>query len=243
MIRLIGIVISIGLADSVNPSTVAPALYLSSLEHARERLTQFVLGVVLVYFVGGVAIALGPGQLLLSLVPKPSNTVGQSLEIVAGVALFVAAGLLIRHREMLSGKRLPTGAANSSSTFLLGAGIMVVELPTAFPYFAAIAAVVASGLGPVRQLILLAIFNFCFILPLLAMIVLLTVSSERAPAELARVRVFLERRWPLLLAVVAFVAGTFTITLGATGFASHAAGRIGRLSRGLHRRLRGLLHT
>ena len=36
MLRLIGLVVSIGLADSLNPTTLAPALYLASGEHARD---------------------------------------------------------------------------------------------------------------------------------------------------------------------------------------------------------------
>ena len=72
MLRLIGVVVSIGLADSLNPTTIAPALFLATGEHARKAVFEFTVGVFLVYFLGGVAIALGPGQLLLSLVPKPS---------------------------------------------------------------------------------------------------------------------------------------------------------------------------
>ena len=47
MLRLIGIVISIGLADSLNPSTIAPALYLATGERARERVAEFTLAVFL----------------------------------------------------------------------------------------------------------------------------------------------------------------------------------------------------
>ena len=41
MLRLIGIVISIGLADSLNPTTIAPALYLATGENARNRVAEF----------------------------------------------------------------------------------------------------------------------------------------------------------------------------------------------------------
>lgn len=53
MLRLLGIVISIGLADSLNPSTVAPALYLSAQPKGRYALVQFTAGVFCVYFFGG----------------------------------------------------------------------------------------------------------------------------------------------------------------------------------------------
>ncbi len=166
MLRLIGLVVSIGLADSLNPTTLAPALYLASSERARPRLIQFTLGVLVVYFAGGALIALGPGQLLLSLVPKPDAEDRHVLEVVVGVAMVVAAALLWKRRESLAQRRMPTPKAQGKSSAILGATITAVELPTAFPYFAAIAAIVGSGLGPVRQLMLLLLFNLCFVLPL-----------------------------------------------------------------------------
>jgi hypothetical protein len=42
-----------------------------------------------------------------------------------------------------------------------------VELRTAFPYFAAIAAIVGSGIGTSRQIALLVLFDVCFVLPLI----------------------------------------------------------------------------
>ena len=53
MVRLVGIVISIGLADSLNPTTIAPALYLATGERARGRVAEFTAGVFAVYFLGG----------------------------------------------------------------------------------------------------------------------------------------------------------------------------------------------
>ena len=39
MLRLIGVVISVGLADSLNPSTVGPALYIAT---ARQRVLRVI---------------------------------------------------------------------------------------------------------------------------------------------------------------------------------------------------------
>lgn len=237
MLRMIGIMLSIGLADSLNPSTLAPGLYIASVKRGRERLIEFTLGVFLVYYLGGVAIAVGPGELVLSLVPKPSHEVTSILEITAGVALLIGAALLIAHRHSLSRRQLPNRGGRQRSSFLLGAGITAVELPTAFPYFAAIAAVVGSGAKIYEKVILLLIFNVCFVLPLLLMILALTYWGERAPAHLERWRALLERRWPLILAVAALVAGGFVITLGVTGLTEHNSGDLGQLSREIHRLL------
>ena len=45
MLRRIGVVISVGLADSLNPSTVGPALYLATVQKRVVRVAQFTIGV------------------------------------------------------------------------------------------------------------------------------------------------------------------------------------------------------
>jgi cytochrome c biogenesis protein CcdA len=217
MLRLIGIVISIGLADSINPSTVAPALYMAAQPGSRRPLVQFTAGVFIVYFVGGSLIALGPGQLVLSLVPKPDLVTRHLLEVLAGVVLLAVGALLWVHRDRLGQKQLPTFSSQGRASWLLGATIMAVELPTAFPFFGALISIEGSGVDLVRKLFLIFLFVVCFVSPMLAMLALLTFTGPRAQIQLARISAFLQRHWPVLLAVVATVAGLITIGLGATG--------------------------
>ena len=139
------------------------------------------------------------------------------IEVVVGVGILIAGVLLWYHRGRLGEREPPDISAGGRGTWLLGATITIVELPTAFPYFAVIAAIVGSGLGPVRQLTLLLIFNVCFVLPLLAIVAVLTFGGERTDRLLAAGRDFLQRRWPVVLSVVAVVAGVFVIGLGVTG--------------------------
>ncbi len=233
MLRLIGIMVSIGLADSLNPSTVAPALFLASGDEPRQHVRRFTVGVFLVYLIGGMVIALGPGELILHLVPKPSRNLEQILEVIAGAVLIAAGALLWRYRGTLRQKDLPDMEADGRSSALLGATITAVELPTAFPYFGAIAAVVGSGQNIGTQALLLLLFNVCFILPLLGILGVLYRYGERADDVLGRIRDFLQRHWPVVLAVVALVGGGIVITLGATGIVSRTHGRLGRFARHL----------
>ncbi len=238
MVRLLGVVVSIGLADSLNPTTIAPALYLASGKHARKQVTEFTLGVFFVYLLGGTVIALGPGQLLLALVPHPDSEDKHVIEIIAGVAMLVAAALLWIHRDRLADRKLPKVDPEGKSSAILGATISAVELPTAFPYFAAIAAIVGSGLNPAKQFSLLVVFNVCFILPLVGIGATLWFAGSHAKPLLSIGRNFLERNWPVILASLALIAGLFVITLGATGFAAHSHSRFGRFLR----RFRHFLH-
>ncbi len=239
MLRLIGIVISIGIADSLNPSTVAPALYLAGTEHARLRVIEFTASVFAVYLTGGVIIALGPGQLLLSLVPHPGRHLSYVLEIVAGVAMLTASAFLWSYRHRLKLREAGSGSKfERKSSALLGATITAVELPTAFPYFAAIAAIVGSGFDAGRQTVLLVLFNVCFIAPLLGIIAVLTFAGPNATRLLTEGRERLEAHWPAVLAALALAAGLFVTFLGVTGLGSLHRNDFGTLSR----RLRHLLH-
>jgi len=235
MLRLLGIVISIGLADSLNPSTIAPALYLATGERARDRVAEFTFAVFAVYFIGGAAIALGARQLIQPLLPHPRHHIAHIVELAVGVAMISAAAFLWRHRDRLSDRDPPDFDPHGRSSWVLGASITAVELPTAFPYFAAIAAIVGSGLGPIRDLGLLFIFNMCFVLPLLGIVATLTFGGDHADRMISTGRNFLQRHWPSVLAGMALVAGLFVALLGATGLAaSHS-----RFLRHLHRTLHG----
>jgi cytochrome c biogenesis protein CcdA len=235
MLRLIGLVVSIGLADSMNPSTIAPGLYLAMGRHARVGLVQFTLAVFAVNLVGGAAIALGPGEAVLALVPKPGATARYVAETVAGVVMLIAAAVLWRRRRSLARRALPSAPSERRSAILLGLTITAVELPTAFPYFAVIAAVVGSGLDPVRQLILLGLYNLAFVLPLILMIGTLILAPDRSDRILSRARELLQRHWPALLAGLALLAGAFVTVIGVTGLAGRDPGAVGHLSRKLRR--------
>ncbi len=238
MLRLAGLVISIGLVDSLNPSTIAPALYLASRDRPRARVVEFTVAVFLVYLLGGALIALGPGQLLRSVVPHPHRTLRQIAEIVAGVILLAAAAIIWRRRGSLSKRKVLNVDPKRRSSVLLGASITLLELPTAFPYFAAIAAIAGSGFGAPRQLGLLILFNVCFVLPLLAIVATLTVAPTRSKHLLAGARRFLERRWPHIVSVLLVIVGIAAILWGATGFAASGRGGFGRF----FRRARHVIH-
>ena len=152
--------------------------------------------------------------------------------------MLTASGFLWRYRHRLREREVMAERRAGRSSAVLGATITAVELPTAFPYFAAITAVVGSQQPIVNQMILIAIFNVCFIAPLLAMIAVLTFAGPDANRMLARTRQWLERRWPVVLAVLALLAGLFVTLLGVTGLASRHHNDFGSFSR----RLRHLLH-
>lgn len=219
MFTLLVLVASIGLADSLNPTTIAPAIYLATTDRGHAGLLSYTIGVFLVYLGGGLLLTLGPGQLLLSAIPHPSHTVKHIIELIVGVVALVVAVAVWLGRERIQ-QRVPSSRhPGRRSAFALGAGITAVELPTAFPYFAAIAAIVGSGKAVPAQIALLVVFNALFVLPLAAITVFRHVSGDRAERVLGAFGEWLHRRSSVLLAVLAALVGVVCLTLAGAGFA------------------------
>jgi cytochrome c biogenesis protein CcdA len=219
MLALTLLAVSVGLADSVNPATVGPALYLATRSDARRRLVPFTLGVFAVYFLGGLILTAGPGRAILSAIPHPGRRETHLLELgLGGLALVVAAGMLLG-REKIARHADFEERRVARSDFALGAAIMVVELPTAFPYFAVIAAVIASSQNLVRQLAVVAVFNVCFVAPLAAIVALRAVANPRAERALAVARKWLDRHAGTLVLGTTLVLAAALLTIGAVGLA------------------------
>jgi len=233
MLRALGVVLCIGLADSLNPSTTVTGLFLASGARPRRTVLEFAGGVFLMFLVGGLVLTLGPGTAILALVPRPTATTRYILETVAGVAMLVTAAVLWRRRGSPGEERKLGRAGRRGSAFVLGMTIAAVELPTAFPYFAAIAAIVGAGVDLPTRIVLVAIYDGCFVLPLLGIAVTIAVAGEPAVARLTRARGWLAHHWPVLLSRLALAAGIFGITLGITGLTLDVPGNTGHFSRGL----------
>jgi cytochrome c biogenesis protein CcdA len=216
MLRRIGVMLTVGLADSLNPSTVGPALYLATMRAAAWRVAQFTVGVFTVNLAAGVVLTIGPGRLLLGLVPHPQGTVRHAIELVAGLALVGAAVALWAGRRKLARHKLPMHSGGGSA-LVAGASLAAVELPTAAPYFAVIAGIVASNASLPQEVALLVLYNAAFVLPLLLIMLLVLLAGTRADPWLQKGGTWLQRRWPVVLASLLLFVGAVLTALGGTG--------------------------
>jgi cytochrome c biogenesis protein CcdA len=216
-IHTVIVVMLIGFGDSLNPTTIGAAMYLATLDHPRRRLTEFLAGFLGVNLLGGLLVMLGPGELLLGIVPKPRATARHVIEVIAGLALLTIAVLLWSGRRALGRRKPPTSSGSKRTGFMLGAGLAAVELPTALPYFAAIAVIVGSGLSISGRVLALVLFNVAFIAPVLAILLALVILGDSVREPLARIHAWILRHWPSLLACIAALAGAAILAAGVTG--------------------------
>jgi cytochrome c biogenesis protein CcdA len=189
MLGLTLLVASIALADSINPSTIVPALWLASARSA-TGLASYTLGVFAVYLAGGLVLLFGPGRVLIGSLHHLQGPVEHSLEAAGGVLALA---------------------------FALGAGIMAIELPSAFVYFGAISAILADRPSAAAEVALLVGYNALFVAPLIAILVLRRLTGVRADRWIASAEGRLRYVGQLALTGLAAAAGAALLTLGLTG--------------------------
>ncbi len=222
MLSLAIAVVAIALPDSVNPSLIAAELLVAGGPRPGARTLAFTAAAFAVTLAAGVALALGLGDLIVSLLPKPGKTLKYSLITAAGVVL-VAGGVGIWLRRRALAARTPdaqAGRRSHGSAVLVGAGVAGIELLTAFPYFAAIALVVGSSVSVAAKLLLIVLYCFIYTLPLLGIAVVCLVMGARAEAVLRPTVGWLLARWPLLVAPLAGCLGIGLVVYGIVNLSS-----------------------
>jgi cytochrome c biogenesis protein CcdA len=209
-------VIAIALPDSLNPSLIVAAVYLALGTRAVRRTALFTVATFVVTLAGGLAIALGLGSLILSLLPKPSHTVKWDVLTAVGVVVMCGGAVIWWRREALAtdpedARQQPT---THGSAVLMGAGIAGVELLTAFPYFAAIALLLGASVAAPAKAFLLVLYNLIYVLPLIAIVVVRAIMGERGAELLLPVSDWIQTRWPSVVAPIAGAAGAALTTWG-----------------------------
>jgi cytochrome c biogenesis protein CcdA len=216
VLELALLVASIALADSLNPSTILPALYLATTPHAVRKIASFTLGVGLTSTLFGIVFVAGPGQLILGVLPHPNENAKHLLEAIGGLALIVLGVVLWKRGQGLT-DRIPTGeSAGRRSSFAVGAAIMAVELPTAFPYFAALASIIGSNRSVPVQITYVLLFNALFVLPLVVVLLIRARAGERAAQRLNAVGEWIRRYAHTAIALLVMAAGIAFLIVGLT---------------------------
>jgi cytochrome c biogenesis protein CcdA len=216
MLTLALLVTSIALADSINPSTVVPALWVASAPRARG-LTSYTLGVFVVYLAGGLVLVFGPGPALIAAMHHVQGPIEHTLQAAGGGVALAFAYVLWRSRHVEQAQRTPRRSYTRWSAFALGAGIMAIELPTAFMYFGAISAILTSHAAAPLEVSLLLAYNALFVAPLVAIFAIRRLAGERAEQWLISGEGWLRRFGHLALTGAAGTAGAVLVAVGVTG--------------------------
>jgi cytochrome c biogenesis protein CcdA len=219
VIDLLVLVVSIAVVDSLNPATIAPALVLAGTPRPARGILSFAVGYFVASVVGGLVV-LWLGHGVVDLVPRPRPGVLHSIELVLGLAALVGAGVLWRGRHAIGARFARMEPRAHRLTPLAGAALALIELPTALPFFAAIAAVSASGQPLIFQIALVVLFQMLFLLPVVA-IAIWCALARRGPGDgLTKIHQLVVRHAGSAVACLVLVAGVALVVLGVAGLAA-----------------------
>jgi cytochrome c biogenesis protein CcdA len=211
--KLVLAIILIALPDSVNPSLILTELFLAGGPHPRRSTAVFTVAAVATTFAGGLALALGLGDVILSLLPKPSAVVKDAVTAGAG-AVLISGGLVLYFQRERAAARVRPGRAPDRAAAVLGVGIATVELLSALPYFAAIALIVGSDTSDAQRVILLLLYNIVYALPLIAIAAVTALAEPNAQRLLTPATAWLMERWPALAASLSVIVGIALVAYG-----------------------------
>ena len=218
MIALVVLVLSVALVDSLNPSTIVPALYLATGARPVRAVLGFAAGFFAVNMAGGVVVLL-LGHRLARYVPHPSHGVLHAGEVALGLGAIAGSAVLWRRRDRVDAAFARAEARVTRAAPLAGATIAAFELPTALPYFAVIAALAASSQRLATDIVLLLVFNLVYLAPVIAIAVVRALAGERAVGLLTQARELVLRRAGAVLAGLVLAVGLALLVIGTIGLA------------------------
>ena len=115
---------------------------------------------------------------------------GFIVQSVVGLAMLLYA--IRAPAAATSAPRVEPGASTFAALAVLGVAVTIMELPTAVPYFGAIALLTTADLPMTRWLTLLVLYNAIFVLPPILLLAGHVVMGRRLEARYADLRVRLQ---------------------------------------------------
>jgi cytochrome c biogenesis protein CcdA len=182
--------LALAVVDSINPSAIVVTLYLLTRDRAAPQAAVYIAAIFVTYFALGAAMMSGVAALLPSLTTFGDARIGLIAEGIIGL------GMLTYAFKAPSTAGAAPAAAPRQSTYaglaLLGLTVTIMELPTAVPYFAAIALLTSAGLSAGGWLPLLLLYNAIFVLPPVLLTAAHVVSGRGMEARFATLRTRLQ---------------------------------------------------
>ncbi len=228
MSTLLLVLAAISLLDSMSmvPLCILPLAAVLGGSRPYLAATGFLAGIFLVYAGSGLVLLIGFDALFDALGPSLSrwwnnpNAPELLLQIVAGGVMLAFGWRLAMTRQSHPPSDVP-GAIPPGRTLVLGASLTLVGMPGAFPYFGAIEQILRAELGLVATGFALLFYNFVFVAPLAALLVLRLVLPARSEAIFRRVAELADRWGRHLIVGVLMFVGAVLAADGIGWFLGH----------------------
>ena len=203
--------LALALVDSINPSAIVVTLYLLSRERVPVQVLVYVVAIFLTYLTLGVMMMSGIDALLPSLRTLGEGRLGFIVLGLIGLAMLLYA--VRAPATARSAPRVEPSASTFAALALLGVTVTIMELPTAVPYFGAIALLTTADLPISQWLPLLILYNAIFVLPPVILLAGHIAFGKRLDARYAALRERLQAgAQEALLWILGLVGGGLLVT-------------------------------
>lgn len=203
---------SIALLDSTSmvPLCIAPLAALLAGERPLLGAAAFLVGIGVVYFVFGLVVLLGLDALFdgldawLERFMKEPETIEICVQIAVGLVLVVFGYRMAAARET-RGDRGASDVLGPSEGFAIGAGLTLVGLPGAVPFFAAADQITRADLSMATGLLWLSYYVLVFLFPLSTIVLVRALVPGRSAMIFRAIGRFFEvwgRRVVIVLLIV-----------------------------------------
>jgi hypothetical protein len=207
--------IALGIADALNPFSIAAVVYLLTTDKPFERSATFIIGTFLFYFIGGIAMMEGWTQILKNILPVLPVWIPILFYVIAGIACLAIAQHLRLRAKKGDGKQYVSIANLSLRTiFLFAIASTLSDLPTAIPYFVALDIIAHGDSGIIKKIGLLSLYNLIYIGPLALLLIIKMSADERVPAVFLKIRQGIEWSFAKLLPPLIALFGMYLLASG-----------------------------
>ncbi|MCM3453945.1 GAP family protein [Heyndrickxia oleronia] len=188
-IELLFMVGGLALLDMMSPAALGVTVYLllNEKERLSSRLMIYLFTVAGFYFLVGVFLMLGLDVVMTAFSPIFQNRIVSWVMLIIGGILFIASFYYPKSKKT----DLPRPKSKSKAAMVaLGFTTSLIEVGTAFPYFAAIGLMTTSNLAAFQWLPILAGYNFIMVLPPLIVFTLYLLLGRvmQKPLEMLRIK-------------------------------------------------------
>lgn len=182
---LVGL-LAFALLDSINPSAIVVTLYLLSGGRAPAQIAVYIAAIFLTYLTLGIMMMSGIEALLPSVGIMAGGRLGFIVQGLLGLAMLVYA--LRAPAAAKSAPRVEPSVTSYAALALVGVTVTTMELPTAVPYFGAIALLTAADIPMAQWLPLLILYNAVFVLPPVLLLLGHVLFGRRVDAQYTAIR-------------------------------------------------------
>ncbi|PFI23103.1 hypothetical protein COI75_14215 [Bacillus cereus] len=207
LLLLIG---GLALLDMLSPTILGVTVYLllTDKERLTKRLLVYLLTVAGFYFAVGVSLMLGLDFLLEIISGVFQNRIVSWTFFIIGMILFIASFYVPTKKS----SDLPAPKSKSIlSMVALGFTTSLIEVGTAFPYFAAIGMMTTSNLSWVEWSSILAGYNFIMVLPSLVLFLFYLLFGRWMQSSLEKLRVKIANNTESALSWIMCIVGLVLI--------------------------------